>query len=184
LILSHFKLSRDQSEVPVKFSEAEYIRSCSCWWRAAVVSSSLLRGLRGQGFGVWRIEQTDNSWMGAEDPKRLFRMLYDILFWLKLSIKAAYIGGCWCRELLRVFFSPNWGIRNLEGISQNRKRTYIVEGEWRIWRDGFIHETLCVDRSEVLVHILEAAYIGSYSCWRQRRSYTKQTRNGRKWTDF
>jgi hypothetical protein len=30
LILSHFKLSRDQSEVPVKFSEAEYIRSCSC----------------------------------------------------------------------------------------------------------------------------------------------------------
>jgi hypothetical protein len=153
------------------------VSSCCCFF---------LPASRPESSGFRSVEnRTDrHSWKGAEDPKRLFRMLYDILFWLKLSIKAAYIGGCWCRELLRVFFSPNWGISNLEGMSQNRKRTYTVEGEWRIWRDGFIHETLCVDRSEVLVHILEAAYIGSYSCWRQRRSYTKQTRNGRKWTDF
>jgi hypothetical protein len=27
----------------------------------------------------------------------------------------------------------------------------------------FIHETLCVDQSEVLVYILEAAYNGSYA---------------------
>jgi hypothetical protein len=30
LLLSHFKLSRDQSVVPVMFSEAEFIRSSSC----------------------------------------------------------------------------------------------------------------------------------------------------------
>jgi hypothetical protein len=53
------------------------------------------------------------------------------LFWLKLSIKAAYIGGCWWRELLRAFFFPNWGISTLEGISQNRKNIY----SWRVVED-------------------------------------------------
>ena len=38
-----------------------------------------------------------HSWKRAEDPKRLFHMQYDVLFWLTLSIKAAYIGSCWCR---------------------------------------------------------------------------------------
>jgi len=60
---------------------------------------------------------------GAEDPKRLFRMIY-MIFCFDWSI-----GGCWCRELLRVFFSPNWGFSNLEKISQIGKRTCTVEEE-------------------------------------------------------
>jgi len=57
-----------------------------------VISCSVLGGLRGQGLAVWRIELAELK--GAEDPKRLFRMLYDVLFWLKLSTNVAYIGGC------------------------------------------------------------------------------------------
>lgn len=70
------------------------------------------------------------------------------------------------REVLGVSFS-----QNTEGLAVwswvHRKRSYTVDTEWMIWRDGFTHETLCVDWRERLVNDLEAAYIRSYSCWRQ-----------------
>jgi hypothetical protein len=101
--------------------------SCCCFF---------LPASRPERSGFRSVEnRTDrHTWMGAADPKRLLRMLYDILFWPKLSIKAAYIGGCWCRELLRVFFSPNWGISNLEGISQNRKMLFMLKAKKELYK--------------------------------------------------